>query len=559
MKREQIKPHKDEYLIYNRKSTDDLENQQNSIQYQTIENLKFARGKNLPIANIDIKGFCTNGIISERHTGFKEDEDFTFSESGMVQFDIKRPKFKILVKALWNKEYKGVIFLCWDRASRNDNDSNILKKLIRMNVDIRFVQARYDSSSAGELHKDIDSMVAQHHSRNTSERVRNTTRKLRDEGYCTYRAPIGYLNTGDPRNKPFDPIRAPLVKQLFELCAEYGWSLADLTKWANDNGLVSRAVRRKRTLDEMLSDEEVVIDAVERPLTFNNTHKILTNLFYTGKVLGNDGVYIPSKSHKALISEDLFYKVQNQLNSKRVSTHYKDTLYRPYRGLIRCTEHLRVYSPYEQKGIDYYGLRCVKGCTNKNRNINAEEIESMVGKLMEGLSFTKEELIEIDNQVRSEVSTLEDKRQAETKAITQQKSKLREDQSYLRKNKLTLLKTGAYTPEDFLKEDSDITKKLALLSQQEQESDSTMEKVIQDTVILSELLEDAYLYYILAKPAEKQQIITTVFSELKLFGDTLDYKCRNGFRVLENRKTLLCDPTGNRTPISTVRGSRPNR
>lgn len=64
---------------------------------------------------------------------------------------------------------------------------------------------------------------------------------------------------------------------------------------------------------------------------------------------------------------------------------------------------------------------------------------------------------------------------------------------------------------------------------------------LQDTVILSELLEDAYLYYILANLTEKQQIITTIFSELKLFGDTLDYKCKNGFRVFENRKTLLCE------------------
>ena len=67
------------------------------------------------------------------------------------------------------------------------------------------------------------------------------------------------------------------------------------------------------------------------------------------------------------------------------------------------------------------------------------------------------------------------------------------------------------------------------------------------------------VYYTLAKPTEKQKIITKVFSELSLFEDTLNYKCRNGFRVLEDKKSLICDPTGNRTPINGLRSRCPNR
>lgn len=558
MKREKIKPHKDEYLVYNRKSTDDLDNQKNSISHQTLEALKYSKREKLPIADVEIKGFCTNGIINEKHTGFKEDDDVKMNEDGSIQFRIERPKFQMLVKALLDREYKGVIILCWDRASRNKNDDNLIRKMMKMGIDIRFVQANYENSSSGELHMDVDGMFAQHHSRNTSEKVRNTNRKLRDEGACTYRAPIGYLNNGNPRHKPFDPVRAPLVKQLFEKYAEDTWSLADLAQWASDNNLRARPVRRKRTLDEMLSDEEVVIEPIERPLTLNHIHKILTNLFYIGKVLGNDGVYVPSTSHHPLVSEDLFYKVQNLMAKKRVSIHYKNKLYFAYRGLIRCGGCGRVYTPYEQKGIDYYGVRCVKGCDNGHRNTNAEEIEKMVGKLMSELSFTKEELIEIDNQVRSDVSNLEDKRQAQVNGIAQEKRKLREDQAYLRKNKLTLLKTNGYSPEEFLKEDSEISQRIQSLTEQEEGVDMTMDKIVQDTVLLSELLEDAYLYYLLANPTEKQKIITTIFSELTLHEETLNYKCRKGFKVLENRKTLLCDPTGSRTPVNRLKTCCPN-
>lgn len=86
-----------------------------------------------------------------------------------------------------------------------------------------------------------------------------------------------------------------------------------------------------------------------------------------------------------------------------------------------------------------------------------------------------------------------------------------------------------------------------------------MQEVVKDVVFLSELLEDAYLYYTLANPTEKQQIITKVFSELLLSGDTLNYKCRNGFKVFENKKSLLCDPTENRTLIIGLKTRCPNR
>ena len=249
------------------------------------------------------------------------------------------------------------------------------------------------------------------------------------------------------------------------------------------------------------------------------------------------------------MDDDLFYRVQGLLNSKKVSTHYKDKLYFAYRGLIRCGACERVYSPYSQKGIDYYGARCAEGCTNENRNINADYIEQKVGAAMFNLAFNDEEKAEIDRQVRDEVSTLEDSRVAQINAIAQEKKKLNEDLSYLRKNKLTLLKNGVYSGQDYLVEESNILQKLEALNKREESSNVSMREVIDDVVFLSELLEDAYLYYTLANPTEKQQIITKIFSELTLFGDTLDYKRRNGFKVFENKKSSLCDSTGNRTPI----------
>ncbi len=135
--------YKDTYLIYNRKSTDEPENQKNSIKYQKSENVRFAYKEHLPIAHITLPGLCADGIISERHSGFKEDTALIFGEQGTVQYRIDRPKFYRLVQFLNLGYFKGVVVLCWDRASRNRGDDTVIRKLMKQGVDFRFPLASY--------------------------------------------------------------------------------------------------------------------------------------------------------------------------------------------------------------------------------------------------------------------------------------------------------------------------------------------------------------------------------------------------------------------------------
>ena len=120
-------PFANQYLIYNRKSTDDADNQKNSLAYQLIRNLEFAKRNNLPIAEgLTVPGFCEAGIVNESHSGFKEDLDFVITKNGSIQYSVLRPKFLQLVQMLKNKEIKGCIFLCWDRSSRNKQDLSLI-------------------------------------------------------------------------------------------------------------------------------------------------------------------------------------------------------------------------------------------------------------------------------------------------------------------------------------------------------------------------------------------------------------------------------------------------
>ena len=263
-----------------------------------------------------------------------------FGDGNAVQYRIERPKFYRLIQMLNKRYFKGVIILCWDRASRNKGDDTILRKLMKAGVDIRFSMAQYDKTSAGELHMDIDGMFAEHHSRVTREKVGITMRNARMRGLCTNKAGVGYLNEGNMDHKPLDPVRAPLIRQMAELAATGEWSLADLARWLIEQGFTMPPVRRRRTQEEVLAEEEddirLEVPKVGRLPTYNSVHKILTNPFYMGKARGNDGAWVPSMSHKAIIPRELFDKVQIALRNKRTSAHYIGVIDHPLRGLIHC-------------------------------------------------------------------------------------------------------------------------------------------------------------------------------------------------------------------------------
>ena len=536
--------HRDYYLQYSRKSMDEAESQKNSLSYQKTENTRFANREKLPFAPITLTGFCTNGMISEKHSAFKEGDELDISDDGFVRYHIERPKFQKLLQHLSRGYFKGVVCLCWDRISRNEGEDTIVRKLMRKGIDVRFAFATYDDSSSGELHMDIDGMFSRHHSRVTSEKVTTALKLCRAEGKVTYRAPIGYLNPGSMNHKPFDPERAPIIKEMFELYDTGDWSMSELEGYANEQGLTTAPMRRRRTREEILADEDedVEIEKVSRPVTKSHISRILTNLFYTGRTPNEDGVHIKSTSHEALVSDELFNRVQARLGEKNVSIRYTEKLDHPMRGMVRCAHCERVYTPYKKKGILYFNARCKKGCTNTKRNCNFNFISYKIQELISNLHFPDDDWEKFHAKASTDIALLEEKRHKEFEKMNRQKQKIRDDLSYLRSDRLSLLKTGVYTPETYVAEEQRLTSKLDTLKESEHISDVAMRELMKELATLSELLKSAGTLFELANPHKKEQIAKTIFSELYITESTLEYRVKKGFEAFEACVSSTCCP-----------------
>jgi site-specific DNA recombinase len=531
------------YLIYDRKSTDEPNNQKNSLEYQKNENIRFSKRENLPIAQITLSGFVTNGIISEKHSAFKENDLMLISDDGTVQFNIERPKFHRMVQLLHKGLFKGVIFLCWDRASRNPSDSTIIKKLIKAGVDVRFALATYDKTSSGSLHQDIDGMFSEHHSRVTSEKVTLVTRENRRKGMCTYRAPVGYLNLGTMENKPFDPERAPFITKMFQL-ADEGWSLMDISKWATEQGFTMAPTRKRRSKEEILSDEEKdepsKAEKLCLPPKYTTIQKILRNRFYTGMIMDENGIWIKSNSHEELVDIERFERVQENLTKKNKSKKYDMPLDHPFRKQFICNDCKRSYTPYPKKGNLYLGSRCRTDCTNVNKSFNVDFISENVAKIIQGMHFTDDELEIIDARASTDIALLENKRQDQIEQAERKKKKLREDLAYLRTNKITLLKTGAYSPEVIVSEETRLENEIKDLIVEEHTSEIAMQETMKDVFKLSELLKNLIPYWEYANPHQKEGILRIIFSELSIYENNLYYQVTLAFKPFETRLFSLC-------------------
>ncbi len=117
------------FIIYSRRSTDDPDNQKNSLEHQEAECRRYAKNNKLKISDDTIQGIMEGGVIYERHTAFKSSA-LSFGGDGMVEYQIERPKFMQMIPWLLEKKYEGAIVLCWDRISRNEQSDLIVKEMI---------------------------------------------------------------------------------------------------------------------------------------------------------------------------------------------------------------------------------------------------------------------------------------------------------------------------------------------------------------------------------------------------------------------------------------------
>ena len=205
-----------------------------------------------------------------------------------------------------------------DRLYRNLKDWVTLDEL---DLEIHFTKENVilsrDSRSSEKFMHGIKVLMAKNYIDNLSEETRKGMLEKAAEGIGPSFAPLGYRNvtgSGGKRVIEPDPDLAPIITRMFEWYASGQYSLVQVTKMAQAEGMVFRK-----------SND---------PVPKATVHKILRNRIYTGK-FDWDGKTYPGV-HVPLVTPDLWEHVQAVMDGRFASRHRKVKHDFAFSGLISC-------------------------------------------------------------------------------------------------------------------------------------------------------------------------------------------------------------------------------
>ena len=282
--------------LYVRKSSEQEDRQEQSIESQLTTLQRYATQNNLTIVKI-------------------------FEDSASAHKIHNRPNFDAMMKALTKGTIDAV--LCWkaDRLSRNPVEAGLLIEKLRKQ-EIQYIvtpQTWYAPKDAFILY--IHFGLADQYSIDLSANIkRGNKTKIENGGFC-HRAPCGYIN--DKANKTIikDPIRFKQVRKMFDLYLTGKYSLNSVCIIANQEWGFKTIVRKDRG---------------GNPIVPRLLQNIFISPFYYGVVY--NGKSRAKGKHPPMISKIEYDKIQQLLRRYGKDRGKQPSNNFAYTGLINCGE-----------------------------------------------------------------------------------------------------------------------------------------------------------------------------------------------------------------------------
>ena len=245
-----------------------------------------------------------------------------------------RPFFSRMIDQLRQNRADGVIMHKIDRGARNLRDWADLGELLDTGIAVEFAGETLDlNSRGGRLTADIQAVVAVDFIRNLREETRKGMLGRLKQGYFPFPAPLGYLNQGGGKIKMIDPVRGPLIRELFLRHAAGQYTLTALTRLAQTWDL--------RSWQGLLISRSFL-------------GRLLRNPFYAGLMIDKTTQHSYQGLHEPLVEQPVFDRVQAQLSRLRQRGSVRHNFL--YRGLFTCGVCQRQLIGELHKGHVYY--RC---------------------------------------------------------------------------------------------------------------------------------------------------------------------------------------------------------
>ena len=355
--RQTVVPLKVKYCLYARKSTESEERQVLSIDSQVKEMLQLADREGLEIVEI-------------------KRESHSAKETG------KRVVFNEIVEDLRAGKYNGILTWAADRISRNAGDLGKIVDLMDAGglQEIRTFSQSFRNNPNEKFLLMILGSQAKLENDNRGVNVKRGLRTRCEMGLRPGVAPVGYNNekhTDKKCHAIIDPLRAPIIKQMFEKMAYEKWSGRRIHHWLKfEINFKSRG---------------------NKNMTLSNVYLVLQNHFYYGTFEYPDqsGNWYQGK-HEPIVTRELFDKVQEHLKrDKIVRSDIKEFAFTKLMLCGSCGSGVSADEKFKKlkdgtsNRYIYYGCTRARDKNCKNGYVREEELVAQTVKIIDQIDLNQ--------------------------------------------------------------------------------------------------------------------------------------------------------------------------
>jgi len=344
------------YCLYARKSTESEERQVLSIDSQIKEMLDLAEKENLNIV----------AIKRESHSA---------KETGT------RPIFNEIVSEIQEKKFNGILTWAPDRISRNARDLGKIVDLMDSGFlkEIRTYGQRFSNSPNEKFLLMILGSQAKLENDNRGINVKRGLRARCEMGLWPTVAPLGYLNQKLMDKKCqllLDPLRAPIIKKIFEKVAYEHYSGRKIYHW--------------------LRYELNFYTRGNKPLTLAGVYRTLDNPFYYGvfEYPVKSGNWYTGK-HDPIINQEVYEKARAWLKRDKIVRENKEFAFTKLFTCGYCGSGISAEEKYKQlkdgthARYIYYSCSRARDRHCKNKYIREEDLILELLKIIDQMNINE--------------------------------------------------------------------------------------------------------------------------------------------------------------------------
>lgn len=342
------------YCLYCRKSTESEEKQALSIDSQAKEMLQLAQKENLNVTE----------ILRESHSAKAQGQ---------------RPVFNEMLEGIRAGKFNSILTWHPDRLARNAGDLGALVDLMDQHLiqEIRTYGQKFTNNPSEKFLLMILGSQSKLENDNKSVNVKRGMKAKCSLGLWPGMAPTGYVNSKnvDQKGQVFlDPVRAPIIKEMFSKVANDGWSGKKIYLWLREVGFTSRN---------------------GKPFAFSNVYMALNNHFYYGsyEYPKGSGQWYQGK-HQPIISKDIFDAAQQQLHLQhRAKNKNKEFAFTKLMTCGLCGSGITAQEKFKNLkdgGVNkyvYYGCAKTKDVNCKCGYLREEELISQLITLIDQIDI----------------------------------------------------------------------------------------------------------------------------------------------------------------------------